>query len=39
MPAIILSNPSGTLSNDIKGVWWFLTREDYTKDGKKRINQ
>jgi hypothetical protein len=33
-----LSAPSGTLAADIRGVWWLLTREDFTKDGQRRID-
>ena len=29
---------SENLSQKIKGVWWLLSREDYTKDGEKRID-
>ena len=26
------------LANALPGVWWLLTREDYTKDGQRRID-
>lgn len=31
----ILSND---LENKIQGTWWLLSREDYTKDGQRRID-
>src|SRR6185436_985911 len=34
----IPTNPSGTLSQDMQGVWWLLSREDYNKEGIKRID-
>lgn len=38
MSAQILSAPSGSLATAIRGVWWLLTREDWTKDGQQRID-
>src|SRR4030095_14191147 len=34
----VLAKPSGTLSRDIQGVWWLLSREDYNKDGVKKVD-
>jgi hypothetical protein len=31
-------NSIHSLSRDIEGTWWLLTREDQTKDGLKRID-
>lgn len=33
-----LSSPSGSLAVDMQGIWWLLTREDFTKDGQWRID-
>src|SRR6266849_5267339 len=38
MSAPVLSSPSGNLANDMPGVWWLLSREDWTKDGQRRID-
>jgi hypothetical protein len=37
MSAPILSIPSGNLSMAMPGIWWLLSREDWTKDGQLRI--
>ena len=33
-----MTNTSDSLENTIEGTWWLLSREDYTKDGQKRID-
>ena len=38
MYPISLPPPSGSLEEDIKGLWLLQTREDYTHDGQKRID-
>lgn len=38
MGAPILLAPSGRLTTDIQGVWWLVSREDWTKNGEKRID-
>jgi len=38
MSSPILFAPSADLSVAICGIWWLVTREDWTKDGKKRID-
>jgi hypothetical protein len=38
MSSPFLPAPSGSLATDICGIWWLLTREDWTKDGRKRID-
>jgi Lipocalin-like domain len=38
MAVQILSLPSGHLATSMRGVWWLLSREDYTKDGQQRID-
>jgi hypothetical protein len=38
MSAPVLSAPSGNLFSVMKGIWWLVSREDYTKDGQKRID-
>lgn len=38
MSSPILSAPSGTLAATMQGVWWLLSREDYTKTGERRID-
>ena len=38
MPALTLPPPSGDLAKKIIGVWWLLSREDWTKDGEKKID-
>jgi hypothetical protein len=34
----VLSTPSGKLATDIQGVWWMLSREDWTASGERRID-
>ncbi len=34
----ILTNPKATLAQDIQGVWWLLSREDYNKNNERRID-
>jgi len=34
----VLQPPSGRMSHEMKGVWWLLSREDWTVDGHKRID-
>ena len=34
-----LSAPTKNLSAAIFGVWWLLSREDYTKDGQQRFDK
>lgn len=34
----VLPGPSGRLAVDIQGVWWLLSREDWTKSGERRID-
>jgi len=34
----VLAKPSGNLSRDMQGVWWLLSREDYNKDGIRKID-
>src|SRR5215471_15391347 len=29
---------TNNLENKIQGTWWLLSREDYTKDGQRRID-
>lgn len=38
MSSPVLPLPSGNLAADLPGVWWLLTREDWTKDGQRRID-
>jgi hypothetical protein len=38
MPSPTLPPPPGNLASSIKGVWWLLSREDYTKNGERRID-
>ena len=33
-----MTNTSDSLENTIEGTWWLLSREDYTKDGQRRID-
>jgi hypothetical protein len=33
-----MANSSNNLESAINGTWWLLSREDYTKDGQKRID-
>src|SRR5450432_902542 len=38
MSAPILPVPHGNLAELIQGVWWLMSREDFTKDGEQRID-
>jgi hypothetical protein len=38
MSSPVLSRPSGKLATDIQGVWWLLSREDWTASGERRID-
>ena len=38
MSSPILTSPSGMLAAYMKGTWWLLTREDWNKQGEKRID-
>ncbi|HET9825632.1 MAG TPA: lipocalin-like domain-containing protein [Chitinophagaceae bacterium] len=38
MSSPILSRPSEKLAQDIQGVWWLLSREDWTTAGERRID-
>ncbi|MBS1528813.1 MAG: lipocalin-like domain-containing protein [Bacteroidetes bacterium] len=38
MGSPILTSPSGDLATALRGIWWLQTREDWTKDGQKRID-
>ena len=38
MNAPTLSIPSDDLATAIQGVWWLQSREDWTKDGQRRID-
>ena len=38
MSSPVLSRPSGKLAEDIQGVWWLLSREDWTVSGERRID-
>ena len=38
MSAQILSTPSENLATIMQGVWWLLSREDWTKEGQQRID-
>jgi hypothetical protein len=38
MSSPILTAPSGNLAATMQGVWWLLSREDYTKNGERRID-
>jgi hypothetical protein len=38
MGAKTLSAPGGKLATTMQGVWWLLSREDWTKDGQRRID-
>jgi hypothetical protein len=33
-----MADTFNNLENAIQGTWWLLSREDYTKDGQKRID-
>ena len=34
----ILSAPSGDLATAMRGIWWLLSREDWTKDHQQRVD-
>ena len=38
MSAQILPAPDGNLAEFIQGVWWLLSRNDFTKDGEQKID-
>lgn len=38
MNAPLLSPPTKYLATKMQGVWWLLSREDWTKEGEKRID-
>jgi hypothetical protein len=38
MSAQILPEPTKDLKSKMRGTWWLLSREDYTKEGQKRID-
>ena len=38
MSAPLLSAPSGNLAQEIQGVWWLLSREDWNKEGERRVD-
>ena len=38
MSSPVLPQPSGKLAVDIQGVWWLLSREDWTNSGERRID-
>ena len=38
MSAPHLSDPPGNLSESIRGIWWLLSREDWTPGGERRID-
>lgn len=38
MSSLILPKPSGNLATSMLGIWWLQSREDFTKDGQKRID-
>jgi lipocalin-like protein len=38
MSSPTLPGPSGNLSADIQGVWWLVSREDWTASGEQRID-
>jgi lipocalin-like protein len=38
MSSPVLSAPSGKLTTDIQGVWWLLSREDWTTSDERRID-
>jgi hypothetical protein len=39
MSAPVLSPPSANLAAAMRGVWWLLSREDWTKEGQQRIDR
>jgi len=38
MSSPVLPAPSNKLGTDIRGVWWLLSREDWTASGERRID-
>ena len=38
MPTPVSSTSSDSLSAAMQGIWWLISREDYTKDGQRRID-
>lgn len=38
MSSPVLSPPSGNLATDIQGVWWLVSREDWTASGERRVD-
>jgi lipocalin-like protein len=34
----ILTKPTANLAQDIQGVWWLLSRDDYNKNNERRID-
>lgn len=38
MSSPVLPQPSGKLAVDIQGVWWLVSREDWTISGERRID-
>jgi hypothetical protein len=38
MSSPVLPDPSGKLALDIQGVWWLVSREDWTASGERRID-
>lgn len=38
MSSPVLPNPSGKLALDIQGIWWLVSREDWTATGERRID-
>lgn len=38
MSTQVLPKPSGKLQVEIQGIWWLLSREDWTKDGEQKID-
>lgn len=38
MSALILPPPSGDLTVLMQGTWWLVSREDFNKEGEKRID-
>jgi hypothetical protein len=38
MSSPVLSKPPGNLADGIRGVWWLLSREDWTLRGEKRVD-
>jgi hypothetical protein len=38
MSQYLLSKPTGKLALQIKGIWWLISREDWTGAGQQRID-